>query len=119
PDGSETQAKIDPAQVRMTADPGGASVIVAAPEATLKLIDRFISLIDQSPSGDRLAIRRYDLKNAKASDLSTTRGQLFDAQRQGPAREELPQAKFIPDARTNSILVTASDAQHAEVTRLL
>lgn len=118
-DGKETQAKIDPGLVRLTADPAGASIIVAAPASTLPLIDRFIALIDQSPVSDRLAIRRYDLKNAKASDLAQTLGQLFEAQRQGPARDELPQAKFIADARTNSILVTASDPQHSEVVRLL
>lgn len=118
-DGEEARAKVDPSTIRLTADPGGASVIVAAPAATLPLIDRFIALIDQSPVVDRLAIRRYDLKNAKAQDLSTTLGQLFEAQRQGPARDDLPQARFIADARTNSILVTASEPQHTEVTRLL
>jgi type II secretion system protein D len=118
-DGSTITARLDPALIRLTADPNGASVIVAAPASTVPIIERFISLIDQSPVGERLAIRRYDLTNARAQDLSQTLQTLFEAQRQGPGRDELPQARFIPDARTNSLLVTASELQHGEVARLL
>ena len=119
PDGMETHGTIDPRLVRMTADPGGASLIVAAPEAALPLIDRFLSLIDQSATTERLAIRRYEIKNGKAQEIANTLGQLFDARRQGGGREDNPQARFMPDARTNSMLVTASEPQHAEITRLL
>ncbi|MCC6659275.1 MAG: hypothetical protein IT437_00140 [Phycisphaerales bacterium] len=118
-DGGVVKGRIDPAQVRMTADPGGTSVIVAAPAEAFPLLDLFISTMDQSPVADRLAIRRYELKNAKADDLSRTMQSLFEAQRQGPARDELPQARFVADERTNSMLVTASEAQHADVKRLL
>jgi type II secretion system protein D len=117
-DGSQTQARLDPALVRMTADPSGSSIIVAAPAATLPAIERFISLIDQSPVSDRLAIRRYDLRNARAQDLAPTIQQLFDAQRQG-APQDTPQARFIADPRTNTLLVTAGDAQHRDVARVL
>src|SRR4051812_36563673 len=54
PNGAVT-TRIDPGAVRMTADPGGASVIVAAPAEALPLIDRLIETIDQSPVKDRLA----------------------------------------------------------------
>lgn len=119
PDGSETRATVDPSRVRLTANPGGTAVIVAAPADAFPLIDRFLATMDQSPVAERLAIRRYDLKNAKASELASTFQRLFEAQRQGPGAEELPQARFVPDDRTNSILVTAADAQHADVRRLL
>jgi type II secretion system protein D len=112
-------ARVDPASVRMTADPGGASVIVAAPQEAIPLIDRLIETIDQSPVKDRLAIRRYDLKNARAGELSRTFQTLFDAQRQGAAAMEAPQAHFVADERTNSLLVTASSPQHADIARLL
>lgn len=118
-DGKETKATIDPALVRMTADPAGASIIVAAPANMMPLIDRFVSLIDQTPIGDRLSIRRYDLKNARAQDLSQTMQTMLDAQRQGPASDELPKARILPDQRTNSILVTASEPQHADIVKLL
>lgn len=119
PEGGEVRAKVDPALVRVMSDPSGTSLIVAAPADAVPLIDRFVSVIDQSPVANRLAIRRYELRNAQASDLSRTLQQLFDAQRQGPSASELPQARFVGDERTNSILVTAAEAQHADVARLL
>jgi type II secretion system protein D len=117
--GAGAPARIDPALVRMTPDPGGASVIVAAPQEAFALIDRLIETIDQSPVRDRLAIRRYELKNARAQELSRTLQSLFDAQRQGAGAAELPQARFVADDRTNSMLVTASGPQHQDVERLL
>jgi len=113
------RGSLDPAKVRVVADPGGASIIVAAPSESFALLDRFVALIDQSPVADRLAIKRYALSNARATDLSRTLQTLLDAQRQGPNAAELPQARFIADDRTNSLLVTAAEPQHAEITRLL
>jgi len=110
---------VDGSQVRVTADPGGASIIVTAPAETMPLLDRFVALIDQSPVQNRLSIRRYELKNAQSAELSKTLQMLMDAQRQGPTAQDLPQARFVSDERTNSMLVTASDPQHAEVQRLL
>jgi len=117
PDGP-ISGRVDPSTVRMTSDPGGAAVIVAAPEEAMALIDRLIETIDQSPVQDRLAIRRYDLKNARATELSRTLQALFDAQRQGNA-VDLPAARFVADDRTNTMLVTASDPQHRDIARLL
>lgn len=117
--GNPVKAAIDPASVRVSADPTGTSLIVAAPAESMALIDRFVGLIDQSPTEKRLAIRRYELKNARAAELTGTLQQLFDAQRQGPGAAEAPQARFVADQRGNAILVTASDAQHTEVGRLL
>lgn len=111
--------EIDPSLVRMSSDPSGTSLLVSAPREAMPLIDRLIETLDQSPVKDRLAIRRYSLKNALAQELSQTMQQLFEAQRQGPSAYELPQARFIPDTRTNSLLVTASSAQHADFERLL
>lgn len=117
--GQEIKGIVDGSMVRVTADPGGASIIVAAPAETMPLLDRFVALIDQSPVQNRLSIRRYELTNAQSGELSKTLQALMDAQRQGPGSEELPHARFIADERTNSMLVTASDPQHTEVQRLL
>jgi type II secretion system protein D len=119
PDGKETRAKLDPALVRVTQGPSGASLIVSAPAEAVAILDRFIAILDQSPSEGRLAIRRYDLKNAEARDLARTFQSLFDAQRQGPGSWEVPAARFIADERGNALLVTASTPQHDEVVRLL
>ncbi|MCC6285342.1 MAG: hypothetical protein IT439_08585 [Phycisphaerales bacterium] len=113
------RASVDPNLVSVTPDPSGTAIIVSAPEEAFGLIDAFVGVIDQSPVTERLAIRRYALSNARADDLSRTLGALFDAQRQGPGSEDLPRARFVADARTNAILVTASQTQHEEVKRLL
>ena len=118
-DGRDVRGVLDPSLVRVSTDPGGTSIIVAAPGDSIPLIDRLVSVLDQSPVEHRLAIRKYDLEHARARDLSNTLQQLFDAQRQGPGASDLPRVRLIPDERTNSLLVTASDSQHREVERLL
>jgi type II secretory pathway component GspD/PulD (secretin) len=117
--GQGISATIDPSKVRLTADASGSLLIVAAPDDAMPLIDRFVGLIDQSPVTSRLAIRRYELANARSTDLARTLQTLMDAQRQGVGSNELPAARFIADERTNALLVTAAEAQHAEVKRIL
>ncbi len=116
---SITADRIDPALVRISSDASGSSLLIAAPTQAMPLIDALIETIDQSPVKDRLAIRRYSLANARALDLAPTLQSLFDGQRQGVNAAENPQARFVSDERTNSLLVTASATQHAEVDRLL
>jgi type II secretion system protein D len=119
PSGAEITGTLDPSLVRVTADPAGTAVIVAAPGDSIGLIDELIGVMDQSDVTERLSIRRYSLENARAAELGQTFQRLFEAQRQGPTRNEMPRAQFIADKRTNSLLVTASDIQHSEVERLL
>ena len=114
-----TSVRIDPASVRITPDPNGTSLLVAAPAEAFVLIDRLLETIDQSPAKGRLTIRRYGLEHARAEELTGTFQQLFDGQRQGPTNWEYPRAEFVADNRTNSLLVTATSGQHEEVQRLL
>jgi len=118
PNGPVT-SRINPDSVRMTPDPGGTALIVAAPQEAFALIDSLIETLDQNTVKDRLAIHRYLLKNAPAPRVAQTFQSLFDAQRQGPGAQDMPQARFVPDDTSNAILVTASTPQHAEVRRLL
>lgn len=111
--------RIDPASIKIAQAPSGTSLIIAAPAEAISLIDRLIEAVDQSPVADRLEITRYAMNNARASELSGTLQELFDAQRQGPGSDDATRARFIADDRTNSLLVTASRAQHAEVVRVL
>ncbi|MCC7388223.1 MAG: hypothetical protein IT431_05600 [Phycisphaerales bacterium] len=117
--GGPVSARIDPDSVRVTAPPGGSSIVVAAPADALGMIDSLIGLLDQSPVADRTAIRRYSLENAEATELASTLQTVFDAQRQGAGARDGVQARFVADDRTNSLLVTASARQHEEVDRLL
>ena len=119
PDGQRVQAAIDPDSVRVLADPSGTRLVVTAPSDVLPLIDSFVSLIDQSPLADRLAIQRYALENAEASQLSRAFSDLFRAQRRGPGGQSLPEPSFVADERTNAMLITASSEQHTEIQRLL
>jgi type II secretion system protein D len=119
PDGQRVQASIDPDTVRVLADPSGTRLVVTAPSDVLPLIDSFVSLIDQSPLADRLSIRRYELDNAEAAQLSQAFRDLFRAQRRGPGGNSMPEPSFVADDRTNALLITASSDQHQEIERLL
>ncbi len=118
-DGQTVRRVIDPQRVSVTMDPSQTALIVTAPTDSMPLIDRFVSLIDQSPDRDRLAIRQYQLENADAGQLWRTLQTLFDAQRQGAAAREQSRARFVADDRTNALLVTASAEQHEEIGRIL
>lgn len=122
PDGAPGQPlTFDPTQVSMTIDPSNTAVLVAAPAEAIGMIDRFIALVDQSPQSDRLAVRVFELKNAKAPDAARTLQAALDAVRQGApgGGRELPQARFLGDERTNALLVTATEAQIRQTERLL
>lgn len=122
PDGAPGQPlTFDPTQISMTIDPSNTSVLVAAPAEAIGMIDRFIALVDQSPQSDRLAVRVFELKNAKAPDAARTLQTALDAVRQGApgGGRELPQARFLGDERTNTLLVTATEAQIRQTERLL
>lgn len=109
--------RVDPATVRVTADPGGRSLIVAAPADAIPLLDRFVSLMDQAPMQDQLALRRFTLSNARTEQVVPMMQQAFDAARQ--TAPESPRATLLADARTNALLVTGTDAQHREAEKLL
>ncbi len=116
-DGSKMTADIDASLISVTAGPGDHSLIVSAPGSALPALDHFIALIDQTPSDIHLGIRRYALKTAEARSLAQSLTQLFNAQRQ--IQSDLPRPAIIADARSNTLLVTATTAQHEEITALL
>ncbi|MCL4222519.1 MAG: hypothetical protein KJZ65_14255 [Phycisphaerales bacterium] len=121
PDGRPVRARVDPGRTSLVADPSDSALIVAGTDETIALVDRFIGMLDLSPVSNRMAIRQYPLRSAQAGELAQTFQSLFDAQRTGAGRQAqaMPQARFVPDQRTNSILVTGTSEQHAEVVRLL
>lgn len=118
-DGGAVKGRLDPSAVRVSADAAGSSVVVSAPAEVIPVIDRLVGLLDQSFVATRLQIRRYAVENADADELARGFGTLFSAQNQGVNSRDLPRASFVAETRTNSLLVTASDDQHAEVARLL
>ena len=118
-DGERVRGVIDPATVSLALDPSRTALIVSAPGETLRVIDRFVELIDQTSGAEQAAIRRYTLANAGAGEMSRTMQRLFDAQRDSAQGERPARAVFIPDERTNTLLVTATEAQHAQAAELI
>ncbi len=116
-DGTKLTAELDASQISVTAGPGDHSLIISAPSESLAAIDHFIALIDQTPSEAHMGIRRYTLQTAEASTLAQSLTQLFAAQRQ--VDSDLPRPAIIADARNNTLLVTATTAQHEEIASLL
>lgn len=119
PDGKTLEGTFDPERVTVTAAPSGQALIVSAPSAAVGVIDRFVGLLDQSPIADQLEVRRYALEHADARLLSRTLQQTVDAKRQGRGAGTLPRVRLVPDERTNTLLVTATGEQHAEIAGLI
>ena len=105
--------------VRATPGPSGLSLIVTGPSDVMPLVDRFIERIDESGPTSTGMIRRYELDNASAREVSRTLRDVFESLRRSTPRGSTRQATFVPDERTNSMLVTATDEQHEEIVRLL
>ena len=84
----EVGASIVPGSVRLTADPSGSSLIAAAPPEAIPLLDRFIGLLDQAPVDSGIAIRRFELDNARAQDAARVLQTAFDAKRDAPGRRD-------------------------------
>ncbi|MGP1345990.1 MAG: secretin N-terminal domain-containing protein [Phycisphaerales bacterium] len=120
PDGEQRQVELEAGSVRATPGPDGSSVLVTGPAAAMEVIDRFVALIDQSDSSSGVVIREYALEAAGAASVAQTLQRTFDASRDARrASWTAPQARFVGDERTNTLLVTATMEQHAEVERLL
>ncbi|MBL0926119.1 MAG: hypothetical protein IBJ11_00510 [Phycisphaerales bacterium] len=110
---------LDPASVRATPGPSASTLIVSAPAEALPLIDGFLAVLDQSPAAAGVAIRTYPLASAQASALAPTLQQAFDAARERAGADGRTRPRILADDRTNALLVTAGDADQAELARLL
>jgi type II secretory pathway component GspD/PulD (secretin) len=119
PDGRTLAGSFDPEQVSVATDPSGQALIVSAPREAISVIDRFVGLLDQSPVIDRLEVRRYALEHADAGTLARTLQTTVDAKRQGRGAGAVPRVRLVADDRTNTLLVTATAEQHAEIAGLI
>src|SRR5690606_7940919 len=104
--------------VRVVPSPGGTSLIVAAPEEAMPLIERFVSVLDQSPTGDRLGIQRFALERARPSAVAATLQKLFDARRQGPGAANQPKSQFVGDDASGMLFATGTPAELKEALEL-
>ena len=120
-DGRRTTATFDPDQITVVADASSNSVVVMAPPTAMDFVDRFVTLAEQAPTGERATLRLFSLQHARAADLQRTLRQIFqtryrNARRSGSSTVE---PDFAVDSRSNQLIVTASTEELAEVERLL
>jgi type II secretion system protein D len=118
----EIEARFDPKDVAVSADDAGGALLVTAPPEALPFVDRYVEMIDLAPETAPATLELYPLHHARAGELEGTLRRLFAARAQGErdrgdARAVVPE--FAAEARTNTLLVTASSEHLAEVDRLL
>ncbi|NNM24460.1 MAG: hypothetical protein HKO59_00500, partial [Phycisphaerales bacterium] len=116
------EAVLNPERVHVAADPQTNTLVVRAPGEALRFIDEYIALIDQTPVNVQSTMKLYPLQHARANDLRSTLDRVFTARyrslRNQPGGPKL-EPEFAADERTNTLLVTASPEQLAEVDGLL
>lgn len=111
-------ATVEPGSIRVVASPGGTSLIVAGPADAMPIVERFVSVLDQSPTGDRLAIQRLALESARPTDVAATLQKLFDARRQGAGAAAQARAQFVGDDGSGMLLATGSPSEIKEALEL-
>jgi type II secretion system protein D len=100
------------------------SLVVSASKENFAVLEEIIRKIDETGDFGALGdIRMYTLKNADATQLGPTLQGLFDAKRQaeiaaGGSGRTL-QVSFVPDARTNTLLVAGSRESFAAIEEML
>ncbi|MCA9289900.1 MAG: hypothetical protein KDA25_02160, partial [Phycisphaerales bacterium] len=120
--GDSIEAVFDPNRVSVASDAQTNSIIVMGPTGAVGFIDRFVELLDQAPVNAQATLKTFALHHATASDLRETLRDMFRARfrsmrdRLGPGAIE---PDFGADDRTNTLLVTASPEQLAEVETLI
>ena len=116
------EAVFDPNRVSVAADTASNSLVVMGTSEAIGFVDQFIELIDQSPVNRQATLKLYPLRHAKADELQDTLRSLFQA-RFRSMRDQLGvdaiEPEFASVDRTNTLLVTASPEQLAEIDGLL
>ncbi len=116
------EAVFNPDRVRLSIDPASNALLVTGPPEAIEFIDRLIELLDQAPLPAAATLKLHPLRHARAAELRETLRGVFRARfeslrgRLGPG---VLQPEFAADERTNTLLVTASPEQLAEVDALL
>lgn len=118
PGQAPVQGRIDPGQVRTIADAAGGSLIVAAPAESVALIDRFVSLIDQTETSS-MPVRSIKLERAEASAVATAVQRLFQERAQAMRPGERGRVAIVGDRRTGTLLVAASDEDFEQISSLV
>lgn len=112
--------------VRVTIEPGQRAVVVTAPAATLKDVQRLIEQLDAPAERPKLALKLYSLKSAQADRVSPLLRSLLE----GRLRDLIEQSglsvpdstrlvEVIPDAASNTVIVSAPPELQQQAEELL
>ncbi|MDP6601848.1 MAG: secretin N-terminal domain-containing protein [Phycisphaerales bacterium] len=114
-------AVFNPDRIRVSADQASNTLIVTAPPEAIPFVDRFLELVDQSPVDGMTTLKTIPLRHADARSLQGTLQSVFRARWNSTRRADPNQIAptFASDKRTNTLLVTASGEQIAEVEALV
>ncbi|MEM1423020.1 MAG: secretin N-terminal domain-containing protein, partial [Planctomycetota bacterium] len=119
-DGEEVrEATFNAGSVSVTVGPSSSSLIVVGPSEAMPVVDAFVLRLDDTQPLRAGLIRRYALEHARAQDLVRTMRDLFNGVQRSAPRGSTRPASFTADARTNALLVAATDEQHEEIASLL
>jgi type II secretion system protein D len=119
-DGATVEATFDPSQVRAVPDAATNSVTVIGPADAIGFVDRYLGFADQAAPSAGAAVRLIALKNAKADALVPTLVSVFRGRGRTATDGSLPPEPTVAaDVRTNSLVVTASPEQLAEIESLV
>lgn len=115
--------------IKIIAEPGTNSVIVATVESNLKPIGEIIKLLDSVPMGDQVLVKLYPLENADAETLVTNLQRMFEQGKTLPDQPgqggkvpgRIPQdlagsalaypIGLVADKRTNTVIVSGRPEQ--------
>lgn len=122
------------ASVAVTGSPGGGLLLVACDDATFKEVEGLASTLDRSDASPDFQYRIYELKHARASDVSETVRELvgelfmtgrnffgFGSRSRGARqqRDNRGQIAVRPEERLNALVVTGQGDNFALVEELI
>jgi len=112
-------------QVTILGDEGARQIIVAAPEDKHPLIAKVIKDIDESQSGEAVAVKVYRLENAQAQAVATALANALNVtsaagrRRGGTSAAAAGQLRISADSSSNSLVVRASKEDHDKIAALI
>ena len=104
----ESDVFVPLSRLMVKADPQLNALVVVASPPNLALVEELVAMLDIEAAAPGAAVRVYAVKHGSAGRIATVIRELFEQQFQANAIREEDRIKAIPDARTNSIVVSTS-----------
>ncbi len=108
----------DQLQLRVIPDPATGSLILAGPRYAMARAVELVDKMDQPGQGPSATTEVYRLKEASAAKLQPMLTDVFEKRFPSDSGERTP-ITLLADPASNSLIVTASSEDHAEVLGLL